>query len=230
MEVTNKSADISLLSAALVAFQQEVSVVPRGSINPFFKSKYADFADVKATATPVAAKHGLAVSQFPITVGDADGLSTILMHASGQFIESTAFLHLVKIDPQAHGSAITYLKRYAYMSCLGLVADEDDDGNKGSQRDGGQVNRQQRPAPQQSPPREEFDIEDPRLIVILQAENQGNDFINDLCAKYRQYGNLSEKQLDSGARAASKPTRPRQAPVANEPFTPPGGWDEEEKF
>jgi hypothetical protein len=42
-------------------------------------------------------------------------------------------LHLVKQDAQSHGSALTYAKRYSYMAALGLVADEDDDGNKASQ-------------------------------------------------------------------------------------------------
>lgn len=41
-------------------------------------------------------------------------------------------LRPVKNDPQAHGSATSYAKRYAYMAVLGLVADEDDDGNKAS--------------------------------------------------------------------------------------------------
>ena len=42
-------------------------------------------------------------------------------------------LHLPKSDPQGQGSAVTYARRYSYMSVLGLVADEDDDGNKASQ-------------------------------------------------------------------------------------------------
>jgi hypothetical protein len=34
-----------------------------------------------------------------------------------------------KRDPQGQGAAITYARRFAYMSVLGLVADKDDDGN-----------------------------------------------------------------------------------------------------
>jgi len=40
---------------------------------------------------------------------------------------------MVKEDPQAQGSAVTYARRYAYMSVLGLVADEDDDGQRATQ-------------------------------------------------------------------------------------------------
>ncbi len=124
------SEDIKDLAVTLVAAQAEFSAVPKGSTNPFFKSKYAALPDVVATAGPVLAKHGLAVSQF---ISEDDSLTTYLLHVSGQFISHTMTLHLVKNDPQAQGSAVTYARRYSYMSCLGLVADEDDDGNKASQ-------------------------------------------------------------------------------------------------
>ena len=36
---------------------------------------------------------------------------------------------LAKLDPQGYGSAITYARRYALASVLGIVAGEDDDAN-----------------------------------------------------------------------------------------------------
>jgi len=121
------------LAPALAKAQADFSAVPKGSVNPFFKSKYAALPDVVQHAGPVLAKHGLAISQF-ITYGDTDELTTILLHTSGQYIVGTMRLHLVKDDPQAQGSAVTYARRYAYMSALGLVADDDDDGNSASKR------------------------------------------------------------------------------------------------
>jgi hypothetical protein len=130
------STDISALAKALVAAQAEFSAVPKGSNNPFFKSKYAALPDVVAHAAPVLARHGLAVSQHitaTVTDGKAsDSLITILLHESGQFIQSTMLLHLPKADPQGQGSAVTYARRYSYMAALGLVADDDDDGNAAS--------------------------------------------------------------------------------------------------
>jgi hypothetical protein len=123
------SESISELVTALVAAQAEFSAVPKGSVNPFFKSTYAALPDVVATAGPVLAKHGLAVSQF---VSDNDTLTTYLLHTSGQFMSHTMNLHLLKQDPQSAGSAITYARRQSYMACLGLVADTDDDGNLAS--------------------------------------------------------------------------------------------------
>jgi len=124
-----QSESISELVTALVAAQAEFSAVPKGSVNPFFKSTYAALPDVVASAGPVLAKHGLAVSQF-ITY-DSDGgdlLMTYLLHTSGEYISYAMKLHMVKNDPMSQGSATTYARRYSYMACLGLVADSDDDG------------------------------------------------------------------------------------------------------
>lgn len=128
----DSSPELGALALALSAAQAEMPAVAKDSVNPFFKSKYADLATVAATALPVITKHGLAVSQF---VGSSDlggdVLHTILLHKSGQYLASAMNLHPVKPnDPQAQGSAITYARRYAFMAALGLVADEDDDGNK----------------------------------------------------------------------------------------------------
>jgi hypothetical protein len=125
-----RSEQINELAAALVTAQGEFSAVPKNSTNPFFKSKYADLATVVETAAPVVAKNGLAVSQYIDTLEDnSNALTTYLMHKSGQFIAHTMPLMLSKADAQGQGSAITYARRYAYMAVLGLVADEDDDGN-----------------------------------------------------------------------------------------------------
>lgn len=130
------SNEINELAAALVAAQAEFSAVPKGSNNPFFKSKYAALPDVVAHAAPVLAKHGLAVTQSItyIIAGDTilDALKTALIHKSGQYIENEMLLHLPKQDPQGQGSAVTYARRYSYMAILGLVADDDDDGNAAS--------------------------------------------------------------------------------------------------
>ena len=129
-----KSEQINELASALAKAQAKFSAVPKDSVNPFFKSSYAALPEVVKTATPVLAEFGLAISQF-ISQGEngGDTLTTYLLHSSGQFIAHTMQLHLVKEDPQAQGSAVTYARRYSYMAALGLVADVDDDGNAASQ-------------------------------------------------------------------------------------------------
>ena len=127
-----RSSEIDQLAAALVAAQGEFEAVEKSTENTFFKSKYAPLADVVKAATPILVKHGLAVSQHIVGHQGWDGLMTMLIHSSGQFIESTMTLHLPKQDAQGQGSATTYARRYSFMAALGLVADSDDDGNKAS--------------------------------------------------------------------------------------------------
>lgn len=123
------------LYAALVKFQSLLTPVGKSVTNPYFKSKYAPLNEVVELINPLLAQCDLAVLQ-PMTSFD-DGtpaLKTIVIHVSGQSIENVTPLFLVKNDPQSHGSAVTYARRYGLMSMLGVVADEDDDGNKSSNR------------------------------------------------------------------------------------------------
>lgn len=121
-----RSESLSELAGALNKFQSEMGKVVFDSNNPFFKSKYASLSALVSTAKPILAKNGLSVSQL---VSDGGSVTTMLLHSSGQFLSSTLTLKPVKEDPQGQGSAITYARRYAYASILGIVSDEDDDGN-----------------------------------------------------------------------------------------------------
>jgi hypothetical protein len=59
--------------------------------------------------------------------GSKIGVTTLLGHSSGQWIESTFHVEPARFDAQGAGSAVTYLRRYSLMSILGIAA-EDDDG------------------------------------------------------------------------------------------------------
>ena len=127
-----RSEALDALSVALSEAQGEFEAVSKTAANPFFKSRYAALPDVVKAATPILAKHGLAVWQAGDTDETGEVLWTVVLHKSGQYLGSAARLLPVKGDPQAQGSAITYQRRYQYMSALGLVADDDDDGNAAS--------------------------------------------------------------------------------------------------
>jgi hypothetical protein len=124
--------DLTKLAPALVALQADLKPVAKTATNPFFKSKYAPLTEVMESVQPLLAKHKLAVSQFVTHLNGASALRTILIHESGQLLQDIQPLLLVKQDPQGQGSAITYARRYGLMAVLGLVADEDDDGNAAS--------------------------------------------------------------------------------------------------
>ena len=71
---------------------------------------------------------------FVQTLEQSDGkyrLITTLAHSSGQWIASETPLMVDGGNNQAFGSALSYMRRYALQSILGLCSEEDDDGNAG---------------------------------------------------------------------------------------------------
>jgi hypothetical protein len=124
----NKSENLNELATALCKAQNEMGGAVKDAKNPFFKSSYADLTSViKAIKEPFN-KNGLSYVQLPTTSdgGKGIGVKTILMHTSGQFIESEFYLPITKADPQAGGSAITYARRYALQAMAGIPTADDD--------------------------------------------------------------------------------------------------------
>lgn len=94
---------------------------------------YADLAAVLEVVRPVLGENGIAIIQLPNSSNGTVTVSTILAHRSGQFIRNNLSLSCSNGDPQALGSAITYLRRYALQSMLGVApSEEDDDGQAAS--------------------------------------------------------------------------------------------------
>jgi ERF superfamily len=60
-------------------------------------------------------------------------VTTISGYPATSTIEGEMPLTMEKQTSQAHGSAITYARRYVLVSVLGLVPDEDDDGQAASE-------------------------------------------------------------------------------------------------
>jgi len=120
------SESINELATALCKAQGEMGGAVKDSANPFFKSSYADLTSViKAIKQPFA-DNGLSYTQFPVSNENGVGVSTRLMHISGQWLEMDYTLPTVKKDPQASGSCISYARRYALQSIAGIPTAEDD--------------------------------------------------------------------------------------------------------
>lgn len=126
----NKSESIKEIATALCKFQGAVEKIKKTETNPFFKSKYASLSDILDVIRQPLSDNGLSFVQFP--TGEY-GLTTILMHTSGEWLLESYTMEPTKKDPQGAGSVITYQRRYALGAILGLNIDEDDDGNKASQ-------------------------------------------------------------------------------------------------
>ena len=127
----NKSEEIKDLAKALGEFQAEVDNATKKAVNPAFKSKYADLAEILNTVREPLTKRGLSFVQLPSFESGIVSVETVLMHTSGQWISSTISGPVVKQDPQGVGSAITYFRRYSLSAMCG-IAQEDDDGNAAS--------------------------------------------------------------------------------------------------
>lgn len=119
---------------ALLAAQKDMPDLQKNAINPHFKSSYISLDSLMAQVLPVLHKHGFVLLQSPVALPDNEpGLMTTLLHAeTGEGFGGTMPLVVDKQNPQGQGSAITYARRYALMSILGLVADVDDDANAAS--------------------------------------------------------------------------------------------------
>lgn len=145
-----QSESIVKLSAAMVAASAELKNPPKDSVNPHFKSRFADLATVIDTVKPTLVKHKLAVIQLPTEHNGQPALATTLVHESGEWMRSVTLLCAAKSDPQGIGSAITYQRRYSLQAALNITADDDDDGNHGSAPRPQQQNRSN---PLNSPPK-----------------------------------------------------------------------------
>lgn len=115
---------------AISEFHKTMPDVKKDSENPFFKSKYASLQDILPIVKENLAKHGMTFTQIP--QGDNELLTVIYHLESGEHISGSVKMIVAKQDPQGQGGAITYMRRYALVSMLGLNTEEDDDGNKAS--------------------------------------------------------------------------------------------------
>jgi hypothetical protein len=123
------SEQINEIAGALAKAQGAMKNARKDSANPFFKSKYADLAAVCEACREQLAANGIAVVQTPSATDDGRVVvTTMLVHASGQWFADSLAVKPKDDGAQAMGSVITYLRRYSLAAFAG-VAPEDDDGN-----------------------------------------------------------------------------------------------------
>ena len=113
----------------LAEFKKIVGGVAKDGSNPFHKSKYSTIESVLETIKIPLEQVGLCFVQCV----DDMKLNTFIYDVEKEEskISSSVPLILSKNDMQQLGSAITYARRYALVSMLGLEQD-DDDGNHAS--------------------------------------------------------------------------------------------------
>ena len=121
------------IATALLKAQSEMSNPKKGATNPFFKSKYADLNAIREAVIPTLNENGISVLQPIVHVDGKNFVKTILLHESGELMDSlTEIIYNKQNDAQAQGSGISYARRYALQSFVCVGAD-DDDGQKAVQ-------------------------------------------------------------------------------------------------
>jgi len=123
------SPTTAALDAALAKAQGEVQTAVKDKQNPAFRSRYADLASVWEACRAVVSKHGISVTQWPVSSEDGRvHLITRVAHA-GEWMQAEFAIPAHKQDAHGYASACTYLKRIGLTAAIGVVADDDDDGN-----------------------------------------------------------------------------------------------------
>jgi hypothetical protein len=114
---------MSELTKALIGFHKAVDKIEKNACANY--GKFADLANVLSTVTPALHSNGLAITQTFLE----DSLITTLHHTSGETLNSTVKLYIQdgRNITQEWGKAVTYQRRYAICSILGIVADMDTD-------------------------------------------------------------------------------------------------------
>ena len=130
-----QSETIGAIAGALAKAQAEMKSAKKNQDNPYFKSVYADLASCYEACREPLTKNGIAVFQGieDSIDGESVTLNTMLLHSSGEWLSSSLRMPLLKKDPQAVGSVITYARRYGLSAAIGL-ASEDDDAESGMVR------------------------------------------------------------------------------------------------
>lgn len=117
------------LLKALAEFQQAVPVIHKGTQG--YGYSYANLSTIFEIINPILKANKLGFTQL---VGD-NNIKTIIFHyESGEQLETITTIpqgtNLKGMnDFQTLGSAITYIRRYALSSALGLITDKDTDAS-----------------------------------------------------------------------------------------------------
>lgn len=150
------------LFKALADFQQEVPTIHKGTQG--YGYSYSDLPAIFKVINPLLQKHGLGFTQLINSVNDQNYLETLIFHVeSGEKIGASTLIPYVPLkgmnDFQSFGSGVTYFRRYALASALGLVTDKDTDAS-------GEQTKQS--------------INDERFVKAIEAIKQGKAKKTDL--------------------------------------------------
>ena len=124
------SEKVNEIFKAQVAMQEEMTNIAKDSKG--YGYSYTSLEKLIEHIRPVLAKNGLGFFQSNTSTDDGRiGVTTRIIHTSGEWVEDTMTAPLTQLakmnEYQVAGSVITYFRRYALASMVGVASDEDMD-------------------------------------------------------------------------------------------------------
>lgn len=135
----DETPKVTNINAALLEFQKNPPVILCTGENTFFKtkngkpSKYPKLDEVYSKVVPALNGLGVVITSYS-EKENTDALVVELLHVPSETFKRT-YVKLFGVSTmQGWGSAETYARRRGTLSMLGLVGEEDDDGNEADER------------------------------------------------------------------------------------------------
>ncbi len=204
------SEQLGELATAMAKAQGAIQDAEKSSDNPFFKSKYADLAEVLGQIRPIFSANDLSLSQWPELEGEGwVGCTTRVMHTSGQWMESTMSMPVqAKNVAQESGSVITYMRRYMAAAVAGIAQVEDD------------ANQAKSKGEELAPPTKtkgwynSFEQDADQIRSQLHAGQTPVQILTELRKSYK----LARKVTDQVEALAAEANTPANGPLEDVPF------------
>lgn len=119
---------------ALGEVWDKIPSLSKDAKNPHFNSKFVSLPAIVEAIRPILAEAGVYFIQKSVESEKGIGLNTVIVHkdTGDTYDAGTIYMPVDKGNAQGVGSAMTYARRYALCAVFGIVADEDDDGNRAS--------------------------------------------------------------------------------------------------
>jgi len=132
-----QSEQINELAAALAKAQAVMPKAKMSGINSRFADKatgksgaYATLDDIRDAVKNTLTANGISYTQHPYSINGEVGVETMLIHSSGQWMRSRFGVPSAKHDPQAYGSLLTYVRKFALAAAAGVSTQEDTDADE----------------------------------------------------------------------------------------------------
>lgn len=113
---------------ALMKAQKDFPIIPKNRIAKMgtYSYKYADLSDILSAVSPILHNHGLVL--YHKTEVTDHGTKLITIFRNEDCMTESELMLPNGLTPHELGSALTYYRRYSICNLLGIVAEDDDDG------------------------------------------------------------------------------------------------------